>query len=209
MTRNVLVLCAGQASRWDRPSQKQLLQIDSETLLTRIARQFASSDNRFLVWHDREFPPIDGLVPFRAERAKWTCESLLSAESLWGDETIILLGDVYYTDLSADLIQREWAEPRVFTDTSDVFAVTWSKEVNQTIQRALQDAIRLAPTWEKGWNHGRLGVLFKLLTRDKACMKQWIDDRTQDFDLYSDYEHFLRGGTKNVLLLKQLARAAR
>ena len=94
----IIILCAGQASRWAPKQLKQLVPINDEPLLhrtVRLLRDFGYSDIH-IAHHDPQLH-VEGCQHFTPSDSRWVMSTLYSSRHLWTDRTIILLGDVYFT----------------------------------------------------------------------------------------------------------------
>ena len=97
MNTIALVLCAGDAVRMNGVT-KQLLPIGKTTILGRILHQmYRYEQSVIVVTHDPEIGALHNQVHNPENRAT-TCETLLSSSHLWDDRTIVLLGDVIYSE---------------------------------------------------------------------------------------------------------------
>ena len=99
MVTTVLILAAGEASRWAGPVPKQLVDINGEALIARTVRQVRElfhvephiiTNNLNIAGHG-----IDSCSPFDN---KWLLETLYYTIQLWTGRVIVLLGDVYYSE---------------------------------------------------------------------------------------------------------------
>lgn len=95
----VFILAAGSAERWDGPVQKQLVDVGGQPLIGRMVEQVESiiGVGPWIVSNDREILFQSGrqFLPQNDDRL---VDTLDSTTNEWADRTIILLGDVYYTD---------------------------------------------------------------------------------------------------------------
>ena len=97
----VLILCAGESTRWGNylGVPKQLILINGESLLERMVRLLRAQGyyDIEVISHDERLL-LSNCGFFKPSRFRWTVESLLSTHSLWKDKTLVLLGDVFFTE---------------------------------------------------------------------------------------------------------------
>ena len=109
ISTTVFILCAGESARWNNHLgvPKQLIPIGGEPLLERTVR-LLHAKNIFdinIIAHD-ELLKIKTCNFIRPSKYQWIVETLLSTQSLWNENTIILLGDVFYTREAINSIVR-------------------------------------------------------------------------------------------------------
>lgn len=181
-------LCAGKSERFEG-KPKHCLKVDGETLIDRQRRQF---DGIRIIDNSEVGSTIA------------TCETLMLSSHLWiRPRTIVLLGDVYYTDSVVKRI-KQCLLPIVFwSDEQDIFAIKFHvSEACRIIagcQHVLSGKIR---------NNGRLWELYRYfvgfpwnahLPDDERRFLQLVSDKTQDFDTPQEYDDFINGKMKNKL----------
>lgn len=138
MTNTIaLILAAGEAARMNG-TLKQLLPIGNTTILGRILSQLKMHQTRSIVvthqsaiagYHHRFHNP---------ENRNTVCDTLLSTSHLWDDRTIVLLGDVVYSDYVMGLIMNSVDLIRVFGNTWEIFAVVFDKKNHAKVKTALR-----------------------------------------------------------------------
>jgi hypothetical protein len=139
-----LVLCAGDAVRMDGV-KKQLLSIGQTTILGRILDQMHEFEQRtILVTHDQEIALFHDLV-HNPENRRTTCETLLSTSHLWTDRTIVLLGDVIYSDRVLGEIMNCHESLKLFGNSAEIFAVVFDKNFHEEIKPLLLDGSKRFP----------------------------------------------------------------
>jgi hypothetical protein len=193
----VFILCAGNQERFGNFSiPKQLLNINGEPLLHRTVRQvyqhgqtiFIISNNKKLQIQDCHF-----IVP---SSRKTTCHTIQSILPLTDEKTIILLGDVYYTDTAIKVIFNCEKDFQFFTDTGDFFAICFTENYKEMFSKQIKDTlIRWAN--DNLWTCPILELYRTMGVPEHLCT--FIADETQDFDRYHEYEDFLKGKSKNRL----------
>lgn len=118
----VLILAAGKALRM-KGCLKQLLPIGDTTIIQRILTQVENRGHRAIViTHNDEIAAIHDRV-HNPKNRETTCNSLLSTAHLWDDRTIVLLGDVIYSDKTMDDIFDCYDPLKAFGNSSEIFAI--------------------------------------------------------------------------------------
>jgi hypothetical protein len=209
-----VVLCAGDATRYGG-AMKQLLEVDGEPLLGRTLRQMEACDiPTRVVTHKPGVFETAGIQArfFCPVRRRWTVETLLSTRSLWGRrQTIVLLGDVYYSDRMIQLLAK--CETLFYCGYEEIWGLSIDISRYEKVERVLKETIREAErrmAIDKGREHhqGQLwrfyrvwyglpyigewtptpGLLFQKCGTTVVCM-----DETSDFDVPAEYEAWCRG----------------
>lgn len=197
------ILCAGNQERFDGfKFPKQLLIFDDETLIARTIRQIRKIGlafrSVFIVTH------LDGIFEQYANvivpaNRKTTCHTIMSTVEHWGGidhdgRIVILLGDVRYSDDAMEKIYSFDGPIGVFTDTGDIFALSFvTKEsfVNQMIATIRHNRSHIIPIRE--WYEAYRSEVETII----------IADETQDFDRPYEYDDFNRGYSKNRMYGKK------
>jgi len=141
MGTQVLILAAGEATRYNGVV-KQLLRVGDETILDRIIRQAREKDLQPLVSTvNDEIKERLGVyhVPYNHATV---CDTFLSTLPLWQERTIILLGDVIYSNGTFNAIMDCTDPIRVFGNTWEIFAVTFDETVYVKVARTLEEVIQ-------------------------------------------------------------------
>lgn len=190
-----ITLCAGLSKRFNG-KPKHLLELYGETILGRQVNQFnpiiADSD---LVGH-----------------TEWTCETLLKTKPYWADDRVgILLGDVFYTEATAQKIINAFGSITFWSDLQDIFAITFGPSDFEKIIECATKVIE--PDGIEVHNLGRLWELYRKLKNldnsaplppDDREYLELISDETQDFDDEVDCENFKAGISKNRLMKQNI-----
>ena len=199
-----IILAAGESERFDADYPKQHIVIKNERLIERILRQFADHDP-ILATHSKDIAPnyTRRVEPYLH---RYTAETTLSTRSHWGDETLVLFSDVWFTDEAVETIKGCTAPVSFFTDGQDIFGFRFTAEVWKKMVKALKYVVSKAPH-RKG-NKGRIWQVYRYLygfkkwpilpTHNKEALT-FIGDATQDFDTKEDLESFMNGKSKNIL----------
>lgn len=139
----VLVLCTEDQERWKYHTPKQVIPVFGEPLLQRTVRQVRSRMNNYphIVSHQKCLRKYttNFVVP---TNHRWDAETLLTVLPIWGsDWTMVLLGDVLYTDELMDTIykQREKFHYHFYGTNSEIFAISFTDK--DAIKNALYDVI--------------------------------------------------------------------
>lgn len=206
----VIVAAAGESSRWGGylGVPKQLAPIPSagETLLHRTvrqAREILGSDDVHIVARGDERFVADGATTHHVAP---TPSEYASSRPFWASSgrTVLLLGDVYFTDAAMTTIaaHREH-EYRCFGRSGpsrhtgkrygEIFAISWWPAQHAVIDRHLDQAHHLIASGQSNRPPGWL--LLRLMQRTPPARHlvraPWfvsIDDLTDDFDIPADYD---------------------
>lgn len=195
-----LILAAGEQTRWEmdrHPFYKQLLDVGGETIVARIERQSLERD----FWPKRVtcHKALEALWSYVPKRHRWTVETLLSTHELWQGRTIILLGDVIYSQAVMDrTFAPQEQELKVFGNEYEIYALSmqfknhppWSVDIIMALYTAIAHA-------ESGaFGGGKLRKFYQIycgLDPDSDAMENEVLDRvslqdyTQDVDTKKDY----------------------
>lgn len=200
----VLILCAGEAKRWNNylGVPKQLIAINGETLLDRTVRLLHLKElNDINIISNDERLKVSNENFYRPTKFEWIVETLLSTQSLWNENTIVLLGDVFFTQDAINTIDnlkeilhiygRYGASGFTSTPWGEIFALSFKQsDWNQIISNA-ENVIRQTKLGSRGklWELYRSIAGFphnEHLIEDDIFIS--INDLTDDFDLPSDYD---------------------
>lgn len=201
----VLILAAGRGERWAQESNKVLVNVRGEPLLTRTSRMareiFSEAPTVVTIEDDVSRAVGRGhfLVP---SKYRWTVETLLSTAPIWDGRVIVLLGDTYYTEKTLKLIKHTDLPVCYFGRLLEIYAMSFTDHVlaYRLLNRAIQHA-------ERG-NHGknRPGRLWHTWYRlhgysmdthtippsgDSSFIRLLDNDITMDIDTPKDYEELL------------------
>ncbi len=123
----VLILCAGQQTRWTGELPKQLADFGGEPLLARTIRQVVRRGHTPIVVTNH--PEIKEAVQDKAQifaptYARWLMETVHQTRDLWDGPMAALLGDVCFTGAALDMIFQDVAvTPHLYGTASEIFAV--------------------------------------------------------------------------------------
>jgi len=201
---SVIILCAGHQERWGDISCKHLVPIDKEPLLFRTVKQckkifgvepVVATQNPLLDKLSRH-KGYESHIPFMC---RWTVETLSSTldQIIYypgGNPLpimIVLLGDVYYTDVTLRVIKK--GNTLVYGDSYEIYGL---KLCNHNRARvALKKAIAHAEEGGTGklWEFYRAYIDIPMMPHVEWLDVEFtfIDDETQDFDTYEEYKQFI------------------
>jgi len=195
----IIILCAGEGTRWgnhmDLP--KQLIAINGESLLHRMIRLFGSHgyhDVSIVSNDERMNLPECGF--FRPPQCRWIAETFLSTRPLWADKTIVLLGDVFFTENAVEKIAsfkegvHVYGRPgrSLYTGCcyGEIFAVVFDQSQRDNVIKHAEIACQDAQTGGRGklWNFYRSLAGFPL---NKEIVEKNIFQKIHDFTDDIDY----------------------
>lgn len=184
----VLILAAGEAKRLNGVKKQLLTLKTGETIISRTLRQCRKREaSPVIVTRDGEIAAQNGGYAFVPSHYSRTVNTFLSTAPVWGNETIILLGDVVYSEPVMDRIFAS-DDLAVFGHELEIFAVTFRREHHKLVRIALQNTA----------HPGKLRTFHQSLTgveqggnahKDKYWQKVChINDWTADIDTWEDWE---------------------
>jgi len=204
----ILILCAGEHKRWANylGIPKQLISINGESLLERMVRLLRNKGyyNIVIVSHDERLR-LSNCGFFRPSSFRWIAQTLLSTYSLWTDKTIILLGDVFFTERAINTITKSsrginvYGRPNVsrftFTKYGEIFALLFDKNNWDKIKAHAEIVCRDAGLGGRGklWEFYRSLAGYPL-TEHKIENEIFntIHDLTDDIDDPAKYDRIIR-----------------
>jgi len=189
----IIILASGTQERWKGEGLKQLSLINNVPLIERTLDQL---DNKAVVITvHRELMKYPYYIP---SGCRWTVETFLSTQSLWGDRTIVLLGDVLYSEADLKTILDYDGDHSVFGSflQGELFAFSFSHTVNSKILFHLKRVIFHAQFGGRGklWELYRSLVGLPLHWHRKRDHFVEISGST-DFDTYDEYKQYIHDGT--------------
>ena len=119
MTTRVLILAAGDAVRWEnyRNTPKHRLIIEDEILIERTARQFLKYTNDVVIVGNKNAHQVEGCsmyVPGQGRNLK-DMAKFISSQTIWSDDrTVLVFGDVYFTDEAVETIMSDTKQWRFY-----------------------------------------------------------------------------------------------
>lgn len=213
MKINTIIMAQGKQTRMGSLAHpKQLLVVNGEPLLARSLRLFGSAVT--VCWPSLGLwaADIQGFVRYSLPRpGNCILQGLAAARRLWRDHkgrTLVLLGDVFYTEAAAEAILRD-PRPLFFAGTSNVspsegelfaFSFVNSEGVWDALEKRACRGVE-HKAYQNGhlrnllWHYG--GGISKKRRRPANFSRVFlpIDDGTRDFDTAKD----LSAGGASVL----------
>ena len=213
-TPRVVILASGTAQRWESNQHKQLVEVAGKPLILRTLEQISRRWDTLpiVVTHHeaiaRVVSPIADALELAPGDRRWTVETALSSRAAWGDPTLILAGDVYWTDAAMDIacgLNRGGPVRYLVTQcgvTEDVLGVWFRRRHRHKLAKALNHARQHALT---SGGSGKLWQSYRSLC-GFPLTRHWledihtvrIDDETTDFDSQRDYQAFLASRVRSA-----------
>lgn len=204
---SAVILCAGTGDRWNNylGIPKQLIEIGGETLLDRTIRLLKRDGvSDISVITNNQLLKREGIKTFAPEKYEWTVESFLSTRTLWKEKTLVLLGDVFYTNKamhrivtspnSIGVFGRSGASKCTFKTTGEIFALSFDSSAIGSVIEHLTKARENAKQGGRGklWEFYRslVGVPLKEHKVESKVFLN-INDFTDDFDSPEEYRGVL------------------
>ena len=205
----VIIMCAGNGTRWGNylGVPKHFVTVDGKMLLHRTVEQFLGHDI-FIVANSNMYS-VEGTTLYHPihNHKNANADKILNSSPLWSDRerTILLFGDVYFTDEAVQKIkeftERDWT---VFgrmkgskitgKKWGELFAFSFYPEHIQELKNASNNAlsdykdgyVSRVQGWEiyRSWAGGDIRI-----HREYGHFIE-IDDFTDDFDFPRDYDRW-------------------
>ena len=203
MGTQVLILAAGEAKRFNGVS-KQLLRVGDETILDRIIRQAKAKELQPLVSTTNEEIQEHLGVFHVPSKSATVCETFLSTLPLWQKRTVILLGDVIYSNGTFNAVMDCTDPIRVFGNTWEIFAVTFDETVYVTVVKTLEEVIQKGLDKLRHFYKVYCGFEPNCEEKEATPLEQvifwYVHDWTNDMDLPYKYDNFLKEVVNRGLL---------
>lgn len=201
-----LIMCQGQSSRWAGSYPKHLAMIAGEPVIVRTMRQLKALniDNVIIVGEEYHFGQF-GKVHEQIDPQPEICNGIRDTYPLWEghDRTVILCGDVVYSDACIRAIYEDQTQLRIFGRIGENpitgkayderFAVAFDEDYGLPVLWAI-DAVLLRPECIaslKALYYIMLGVPC-VPQGDKVFFERKllhiIDDYTDDLDSLEEWE---------------------
>ena len=210
MTFTAIVLAAGEGKRWNNYTDvpKHLLEIDGKSLIQRTTRQISAyADKTFVVGTDDSYKTEFSEL-FIPEKKKSPLEmhKFSSSEELWSERTVLLFGDVYYTDEAISTIVQDTEDftfflrsgPSSFTQKpyGEIYAFSFLDSIHRKLKESIDILLIQHDIYSAGgWSLMRhlLGISHRSRTKDHLTKGHYIeiDDWTEDFDHPIDLDRWL------------------
>ena len=205
MTTRVLILAAGDATRWQnhRGTPKHRLIIEDEVLIERTAKQFLKYTNDVVTVVQKNAHQVEGCsmyVPGQSRNLK-DMAKFVSSQTIWSDErTVLVFGDVYFTDEAVETIMSDTQQWRFYLRKEaseitgkpwrEIFGLSFDASFNKDMNTAILRVVSRNTAFSSGGWHLFMELLRtedrdKLFTTDDHIN---IDDWTEDFDFPKDLD---------------------
>ena len=214
MTFTAIVLAAGEGKRWGNYTgvPKHLLEIEGESLIQRTTKQISAyADRTFVVGTDSSYK-TDFSELFVPEQKQPALEmhKFSSSEELWSERTVLLFGDVYYTDEAISTIVQDTEDFTFFLRSGassftqkphgEIYAFSFWDSIHEKLQESITHLLRQQDIYSAGgWSLMRhlLGVSHRSRTKTHLSKGHYIeiDDWTEDFDYPVDLDRWLEART--------------
>jgi hypothetical protein len=196
----VLIVAAGEGRRWEnyRNVPKHIVEVEGEVLLHRTYAQFKRyTDNIVIVSTDPRYAIGQTYTPLVGDFFDFG--KIYSSYPIWDeDRTVIVFGDVYFTDEAVNTIMNDEDDFKFFLrkdkssytgkNHKEIFALAFSGGMNQRIKSAIETLIDRKQGGAGAWRlylhlHGLDNAKSGFYNTDGYVH---IDDWTEDFDYPND-----------------------
>ena len=187
----LIILAAGTSIPFGE-FPKQLLDVGGETLLERQVRQFEPHCDRiYLMTHRSELNHLNPKVTkINPAWRRWKCDTLFSTQYLWphSDLTVVIHGDVYFTDAAVEKILSCTGEPIAFfwnggIEGTEAYAICFSAEHSGALNLAVSYVVKEG---EKNKSPAHDCGFMRLMSACEGLTvkhdKVELTDGTRDFD---------------------------
>ena len=214
MSPRVIITCAGPAVRWGKgqDTPKQLALVDGIPVLDRTIRQCIDRGAKPIVVANAPIFEREGAELFKPADSRCWCDTALATESLWQGQTVMIFGDVFFTEPAIDeclsltgLRAFGRVKPSVLTGgPSEIFGISWGERDNSTVKAALQ-AGKAHSDADPGKKYDSIGtpmgspwqpyrhLIGCNLEDHKVDKEMWVErnDWTDDFDTPERYTEWV------------------
>ena len=196
----VLIVAAGEGVRWEnyRNVPKHIVEVEGQVLLHRTYAQFKRyTDNIVIVSTDPRYAIGQTYAPLVGDFFDFG--KIYSSYPIWDEErTIIVFGDVYFTDEAVETIMSNEDDFKFFLrkdkssytgkNHKEIFGLAFCSGMNQRIKSAIETLIERRQGGAGAW---RLYLHLHGLDKAKSGFYDTdgyvhIDDWTEDFDYPND-----------------------
>lgn len=211
MNQIALVLCAGRELRWNNYGgiPKQLIRVDRESLIERTSRLVRENGISLIVLVTRN-PKIklDDAMLFSPENDEFILDTLKSTRMLWKDKTLVLLGDVWYSEETmrkiisfkgpCGIFGRRKGSLKTGSPYREIFAFVFRTNAWSHINLCINNALLI--TGDNIHHRGKLWSLYIRLVNGtdsfalpgENVVFQEINDFTEDFDSPKEYYRWVK-----------------
>jgi hypothetical protein len=210
----ILILCAGEGSRWGNYTgvPKHRVVVEDEVLIERTVRQFLKYTDDIVVVANDGSDNIPGTTNYIAKKneSPTIMDKFLSSQEQWSDtKTIIVYGDVYFTDEAVEMIVtndgpicfylRKTRSKITGKGWGEIFGISFDGYLNKSMLENLNNVF-----FKDFANNNSVPAGWMLL-RHILNVKQThqiflpennhiyinIDDWTEDFDYPQDFDNWI------------------
>ena len=202
----IIILCAGESIRWKNYLNipKQLAVVNGESLIQRMVRLLNQRGyyDIDIVSHNEQLK-MDSCGFFKPSKKRWIVETLFASQPLWKEKTIVLLGDVFFTQHAINTIinikhgihiyARSGASKYTQSHWGEIFALSFTKHDWHKVTTHAELTCHDAEAGGRGklWEFYRSLAGFPL---DQHMVENSIfipiNDLTDDIDSPYEYEYF-------------------
>lgn len=200
MTR-IIIAAAGEGRRWNnfRNIPKHLAMIEGQRLIDRIYKQFSGfSDDIVIISKDVRYQIGNAKIEAPLEGEWFDFGKIYSSNHLWSnDRTIIVFGDVYFTDEAVQTIMLNKDQYKFFMRKGpskytgkghkEIFAFAFDSSMNEKIRSYINQLIAMKQGGAGAW---RLYLHMHNIKHQREYFKDdghiEINDWTDDFDYPED-----------------------
>lgn len=227
MDTRAIIICAGEATRWKnyKGVPKHLIEIEGERLLDRTIRLLKERGVEEIYTVVKDI----SMSYYNQGSTQWVvkpdydknadADKFLSSTALWNHEgrTLVLYGDVYFTEDAMDTITgfaakewtlfgREGASKITGTPWGECFAISFYPEDHERMYGKLKYIAELYKTGVinrcGGWELYRAmtGREGKKVRHPHTITTNFVEinDWTEDYDTPQDYENWLKNRARMV-----------
>lgn len=216
METKAIILCAGEATRWNnyKDTQKHLIEINGERILdrtTRLLEVYGIKDISVVTkeYNHRYETSHSKVVPVKVNYEKNAdADKFLSSKELWNKNgrTIVIYGDCYFSEEAMKTIvgfkSKDWtifcrpnASKITGTPWGECFAQSFYPKDLERHEQALHEIAQKKKSGKikrcGGWEHYRTMVGIDPNKHKMTTNYVKIDDFTDDFDYPEDLDRWL------------------
>lgn len=192
----VIILAAGNQIRWNRnihklPKYKQLVCVDKVPIIVSIQKRTVDP---IVVTKCKAIEKVSENI-YRPTAHRWIVETLYNTLFMWSARTIVLLGDVYYTDKAIEMIKTFTGDIGFFGNKTDILALSFNSDKRYEVAIACKRLIDRKGNC-KLWHLYRYMHDIPLYRHEITTDFIKITDETRDFDNPMQYVKFCRSRKK-------------
>ena len=200
----VIIAAGGESERWNnyRNTPKHLVEIEGQVLLNRTIKQFKKYTNDIILIAKDDRYIFKDIVVEKPLYGEWyDFGKLYSSNHLWSNNrTIIVFGDVYFTDEAVKKIVSNKDSYKFFIrrtgskltgkKNAEIFGIAFSSDMNSTIKTNIEHLINKAQigpgTWQLYFYMHGINHIRQIGRQTKNSGHIEINDWTDDFDYPQD-----------------------